>query len=351
MIKAFVLAAGAGTRLRPLTYETPKPMVPVVNRPVVHHVLDNLLRHGVKEVMLNLHAHADQVRGYCGDGSRWSLKVQYSHEKTLLGTAGAIKKAESFLKDDTFFVMSGDGISDIDLSAMLLFHRKRKSMATMAIKAIDSRFEYGVTMTEPSGRIKGFLEKPSWGDVFSNKVNTGIYIFEPEVFKYIPKGQVYDFGHQLWPKLLKARKPIYAYETKSYWTDVGNLTEYRRSQIDTLEGRNKLSIPGREISKGVWVEEAARISPKAVLKAPCVIGKGCVIEDGAVIGACTVVGDRATIGKGAKLSHCILWDNVTVGAGVQLTNCILGANGRVTENVSVYEAAVLNLGGGNGSAA
>ena len=319
-------------------------MVPVVNRPVLHHVLDNLLRHGVKEVMVNLYAHAEQIRGYCGDGSRWSLKVQYSHEQKLLGTAGAIKKVEAFLKDDTFFVMSGDGLSDIDLSAMLLFHRKRKSLATMAIKAIDSRFEYGVTLTEPSGKIKGFLEKPSWGDVFSNKVNTGIYIFEPEVFKYIPKGEVYDFGHQLWPKLLKAKKPIFAYETKSYWTDVGNLTEYRRSQIDTLEGRAHLSIPGREIAKGVWVEEGAKISPKAVLKAPCVIGKGCEIADGAVIGPCTVVGDRASIGEKARLEHCILWDNVTVGAGVRLNNCILGANGKVTENVSVYEAAVLNLG-------
>ena len=132
---------------------------------------------------------------------------------------------------------------------------------------------------------------------------------------------------------------------------MGNLAEYRRSQIDTLEGRNKLSIPGREASKGVWVEEAARISPKAQLKAPCVIGKGCVIEDGAVIGPCTVIGDRAMIGVGARLEHCILWDNVTVGPGVRLTNCILGANGRVTENVSVYEAAVLNLGGGNNGAA
>ncbi|MDE2236764.1 MAG: nucleotidyltransferase family protein, partial [Elusimicrobia bacterium] len=208
MVKAMVLAAGAGTRLRPLTYETPKPMVPVVNRPVIHHVLDNLLRHGVKEVAVNLYAHADQVRGYCGDGSRWSLKLHYSHESRLLGTAGAVKRVEKFLKGDTFFVMSGDGLSDIDLGAMLLFHRKRKSLATMALKAIDSRFEYGVTLTEASGRIKGFLEKPSWGDVFSNKVNTGIYILEPEVLKLIPPNSFYDFGHQLWPKLLKLKKPI-----------------------------------------------------------------------------------------------------------------------------------------------
>jgi len=174
-----VLAAGAGTRLRPLTIQTPKPMVPVVNRPVLHHVLDNLLRHDVEQVMVNLYAHADQIRGYCGDGSRWSLKLHYSHEPKLLGTAGAIKKVESFFKDGAFFVMSGDGLSDIDLTEMYAFHKRRKSLATMAIKAIDSRFEYGVTLSEGNGRIKGFLEKPSWGDVFSNKVNTGIYLFEP----------------------------------------------------------------------------------------------------------------------------------------------------------------------------
>ncbi len=187
--KAMLLAAGAGNcAWRPLTYETPKPMVPVVNRPVIHHVLDNLLKHGVEEVMVNLHSMPEQVRGYCGDGSRWSLKVAYSHEPKLMGTAGAIKKAETFLKDGPFFVMSGDGLSDIDLAAMYAFHRKRGAVATMATKRIDARFEYGVTLTDASQRIKGFMEKPSWGDVFSNKVNTGIYLFEPEVLKLIPEG-------------------------------------------------------------------------------------------------------------------------------------------------------------------
>lgn len=343
MLKAMVLAAGAGTRLRPLTYETPKPMVPVVNRPVIHHVLDNLLRHGVKEVMVNLYAHADQVRGYCGDGSRWSLKISYSHEQKLLGTAGAVKKVESFFKDGPFIIMSGDGLSDIDITEMWNFHKKRKSLATMAVKAVDSRFDYGVTLADRSGRIKGFLEKPYWSDVFSNKVNTGIYLFEPEIFNFIPKNKVYDFGHELWPKLLKMKKPIYSYETKSYWTDVGNLSEYRKAQEDCLNGLAKISVPGRELRKGVWIEDPVSISPKAQLKAPCVIGKGSVIKDGAQIGPNTVVGDRASIAESAVLKNCILFDNVTVGKNVHLSNCILGANGNVKENITVYEAAVLNI--------
>lgn len=343
--KAMLLAAGAGTRLRPLTYETPKPMVPVVNRPVIHHVLDNLLKHGVEDVMVNLHNHPEQVRGYCGDGSRWSLGLRYSLEKKLMGTAGSIKvpAVEKFLKDGPFFVMSGDGLSDIDLTAMWNFHRKRGAIATMAVKRVDARFEYGVTMTDGGQRIKGFLEKPSWGDVFSNKVNTGIYLFEPEVLKLIPKGKPYDFGHDLWPKLLKMKKPIFAYETDAYWCDVGNLPEYRRAQADCLERKAKINIPGTEIRKGVWVQEGTVVDPKAKLTAPVVIGKGCRIASGAKVGPGTVIGDRAQIGKGATLAACILFDNVTVGENVNLTNCIIGPNGHVKENISVFEAAVLNI--------
>ncbi|MBI3288717.1 MAG: NDP-sugar synthase [Elusimicrobia bacterium] len=340
---AMVLAAGAGTRLRPLTYETPKPMVPVVNRPVIHHVLDNLLKHGVEEVMINLHMHPDQVRGYCGDGSRWSLKIRYSHESKLMGTAGAIKKTEAFFRGGPFFVMSGDGLSDIDLTAMWQFHRKRGSVATMAVKRVDARFDYGVTLMDSTQRIKGFLEKPSWGDVFSNKVNTGIYLFEPEVLKLMPKGKPFDFGHDLWPKLLKLKKPIYAYETDSYWCDVGNLAEYRRCQIDCLDRKAKIHIPGVERSKGVWVQEGTVVDSKAKLTAPVVIGKGCRVATGADIGPYTVVGDRAVVGAGSTLKNCILFDNVTVGADVHLTNCIIGPNGHVRENISVYEAAVLNI--------
>ncbi len=341
--KAMLLAAGAGTRLRPLTYETPKPMVPVVNRPVIHHVLDNLLKHGVEEVMVNLHMHPEQVRGYCGDGSRWSLKIHYSHEPKLMGTAGSIKKVESFFKDGPFFVMSGDGLSDIDLTAMWQFHRKRGSVATMATKRVDGRFEYGVTLTDGGQKIKGFLEKPSWGDVFSNKVNTGIYLFEPEILKLLPKGKPYDFGHELWPKLLKLKKPIYAYETDAYWCDVGNLAEYRRAQIDCLDRKSQINIPGAEIRKGVWVEAGAMIDPKARLEAPVLIGKGSRVAAGAVVGPHTVIGDRARIGKDARLEKCILFENVTVGEGVRLTNCIIGPDGHVRENISVFEAAVLNI--------
>lgn len=342
-MKAMILAAGAGTRLRPLTYETSKPMVPVVNRPVIHHVLDNLSRHGVREVAVNLHVGAEQVRSFCGDGSKWHVRITYSHEKTLLGTAGAVKKLQNFFKDSAFFVLSGDGLCDINLTDFWKFHKSKKSLATMALKQVDQRFDYGVTMTDKGARIKGFMEKPSWGDIFSNKVNTGIYLFEPEVLSFMPAGRFYDFGHQLWPKLLKMKKRIYGYEMDGYWCDVGNLSEYRRSQKDALEGRIRLNIPGRQISKRVWVDEGSRLHPDAVLKAPCLIGKNCKIGPGAVIGPDTVLGDGCEVGAKALLKNCILFDQVRVGSEVHLSNCIIGERGNVTENIAVYGATVLNI--------
>ncbi|MCX5788635.1 MAG: NDP-sugar synthase, partial [Elusimicrobia bacterium] len=342
-LKAMVLAAGAGTRLRPLTYETPKPMVPILNRPVVHHVLDNLVRHGVNDVVMNLYSQPEQLRGYCGNGAQWALNIHYSHEKRLMGTAGAIKRVEPLLSGGPFVVMSGDGLSDVDITALYAFHRQKRSMATMAVKAVDSRFDYGVTLADGAGRITGFLEKPSWGDVFSNKVNTGIYLFEPEVFRYIPAGRSYDFGKDLWPKLLKLKKRIFAWEWKGYWCDVGNLSEYRRAQMDGLDGKVGVNIPGRQVRKGVWIDDACKIHPDAKLVAPCVIGKGSVIEGGAVIGPYTVVGERSRISPKAVLKNCILFRNVFVARNVHLSNCVIGDDGHIDEDITVYDAAVLNV--------
>ncbi|MFH2202036.1 MAG: NDP-sugar synthase [Elusimicrobiota bacterium] len=339
-LKAMVLAAGAGTRLRPLTHATPKPMVPVANRPILHHVLANLARHGVRDVMLNLHAHPEQVRSYCGDGSHWGLRLKYSMEHKLLGTAGAVKKVADFFKDAPLLIMSGDGLSDIDISRFFRFHQRRRSFATMATKAVNSRFEYGIAVTGKEGKIKGFLEKPRWGDVLSNQANTGIYLFAPEALRLIPK-RVYDFGHELWPKLLRLKKAIYAWEWKGYWCDIGNLTEYRRSQIAALNGEVDVEIPGRQIRPRVWIEAGARIHPAARLTAPCVIGKRARIGRGAVIGPHTVVGADSTVGPKAILKNCILFDGADVGPGSFLAHSILSAGSRITTNSAVYNADIL----------
>lgn len=341
-MKAFVMAAGAGTRLRPLTFAIPKPMVPVVNKPVLGYTLDNLKQHGIYQVILNLHHHPEMIREYFGDGKKNGMKIKYSHEQELLGTAGGVKKMEKFF-DSTFLVMSGDGLTDIDLTMAIKYHRKKRALATMVLKEIDTKFEYGVTLLGSSGRIKKFIEKPKWSDVFANTVNTGIYIFEPEVFRYIPKNTFYDFGSQLWPDLLKRKKRIFGYKMNEYWTDVGNLAEYRRGIHDALDGRLKITIPGEQIMPGIWVGKGTRIEKGARLNPPCVIGNYCFVGKNAIIDSYTTIADHSSIGQGAVIKNSILWDKVKVAKNVTLDNCIIGYKAEVSEDISVYEGTVLNI--------
>ncbi len=339
-MKAFVMAAGAGTRLRPLTYSIPKPMVPVVNKPVLEHTLENLKKHGIEDMVMNLHYYGGMIKDYFGDGSKLGINIEYSYEKKLLGTAGGVKKKEDFF-DDTFIVLSGDGLTDLDLTGVLNFHRKKKALATMALKEVDSKFDYGVTLCDKSGRIKKFIEKPRWSDVFSNTVNTGIYIFEPEIFRYIPKGEFYDFGSQLWPKLLSMKKNIYGIVINNYWTDVGNLKEYRQGQRDALDGKIKLNIPGEERKKGIYVSRGAKIDKRTKLIAPCVVGSDCVIEKNSIIGPHTVIAAKCKIASGAVVSNSILWGRVEVAKNVKLDNCIIGYRAKVVSDISVYEGTIL----------
>lgn len=341
-MKAFVMAAGAGTRLRPLTFSIPKPMVPVINKPVLEHTLENLSRHGIRQVVFNLHHHPEMIKNHFTDGSQWNMKISYSYEKELLGTAGGVKKMEQFL-DSTFVVMSGDGLTDIDLTKALKFHQQRKALATMVLKPVDTKFEYGITLTDRLGRIKKFIEKPRWSDVFANTVNTGIYIFEPEIFKYIPANTFYDFGLQLWPYLLKHKKRIFGYLMDEYWTDVGNLTEYRQGVRDALDRKVKLDIQGDQIKPGIWIGEGTRIEKGARLNPPCVIGNNCYIGKKAVIDEYTTIADRSRISQGAYIKNSILWERVEVAKNVRLDNCIIGSGAKVSEDISVFEGTVLNI--------
>ncbi len=336
-----VMAAGAGTRLRPLTEGLPKPLVPIANRPVLEYTIKNLKRHGITEIILNLHNHPDLIRKHFKDGSDWGVHIQYSHEPKLLGTAGGVAKAGWFLKEGTFLVMSGDGLTDIDLTELLAFHRAKKSSATMALSQVDAQFDYGVTLTNAKGRIQKFVEKPSWGEIFSNQVNTGIYVFEPKILSWIQSGRLKDFGHDVWPKLLSRREPIFARLTDRYWCDVGNLSEYRRAQRDFLNGKIGFSLPGSEIRRGVWVEEGAQIAKGAKLESPCLIGRNSRIDKRCVIGAYTVIGSHVHVGAGSILRDCILWDGVQVGRGVRLSHCVIGRNAHVIANIAMYEGSII----------
>lgn len=341
-MKAMVMAAGVGTRLRPLTHFIPKPMIPIVNKPALEHTLELLKKHNFDEVIINLHFYPDMIRDYFGDGRRYGIKIQYSQEKVLLGTAGGVKRAERHF-NDTFVVMSGDGLTDINLSKAVEFHKKKKSLATMVLKKVDARFDYGVTLIDQYNRIEKFIEKPAWSDVFANTVNTGIYIFEPEIFKYIPKNKFYDFGREVWPLLLARKKPLFGYEMNSYWCDIGNLQEYKRAEKNALEGAVKVKIPGKLRSKSIWIGTHTNIHPSVKIIGPAVIGSNCQIKKGVIIDSFTTIGNNNVIEEGAKLSDCILWSGVHVSKGVHLRNCVIGNQATISENISVFEGSVINI--------
>jgi len=344
-LRAMLLSAGLGTRLRPLTYKVAKPMIPVVNRPSISYPLNSLKKTGVREVVINLYHQAWQVKEYLGKGEKFNIvELLYSEEKHLLGTAGGLKKVEAYFKD-TFLVLSADGITSFDLSKAVQFHRQKKALATVILKGVGERFKYGVVQRDEEGRITQFIEKPDWGDAFSNKVNTGIYIFEPEIFSYIPSRQPYDFGHQVLPFLARERKKVYGYLMDDYWADIGNLQDYRRVQKDILEGETGTQISGKQRRKGVWIGEDSEVSESAILEPPVVIGNNCRIEAKVKIGKYTTLGHRVTVKKEACLKSCILWNDVLVGEKVHLDDCILGHFTCIPSGFSMSKGVVVEKKG------
>jgi len=243
-MKAVVMAGGEGTRLRPLTCNRPKPMVPIVNRPVMEHIINLLKEQGIKEIFVTLYYLPQVIQDYFGDGSDFGVKIKYYIEETPLGTAGSVKQIEKEL-DDTFVIISGDALTDIDLSKAIDFHKKKESLATLVLTQVEEPLEYGVVVTEEDGKIKHFLEKPDWSEVFSDTVNTGIYVLEPECLQFFEHGINFDFSKDLFPLLLAKEYPLYGYLTSDYWCDVGNIEQYRQAHNDVLDGKVHINIPGR----------------------------------------------------------------------------------------------------------
>jgi mannose-1-phosphate guanylyltransferase/phosphomannomutase len=339
-VKAFILAAGAGTRLRPLTYECPKPMISLLNKPVIEHTINNLKKHNVDSIMMNLHTLPKMITDYFGNGERFGVDINYSMEETLLGTAGGLKKCKRFF-DSTFIVMSGDGLSNIDLSKAVEFHKKKKSLATMVLKKIETKFPYGITLTDRFSKIVNFVEKPTWGSVFSDTVNTGIYIFEPEIFRYIPEG-FYDFGKDLWPKLLKLKKNIYAYLMNDYWTDIGNIEEYKNGVKDALFGKVSVRINGKKLEKTeVLVDENCVIDKTVKFIGKSIIGKNCKIGKNVVIDNGTVIGNNVQIQDDAIIKDSVIWDNVLIGKYARLYSSII--NIKVPNRLCVYNGLLFNI--------
>lgn len=339
-MKAVVMAGGEGTRLRPLTAHRPKPLAPVLNKPIMEHIITLLRKHGITDIVVTLHYLADEIEGYFGDGSDWDVRLIYSVEDTPLGTAGSVKAAEQYLKDDMFVIVSGDALTDIDLTKAIKYHCDKNSMATIVLSHVDNPLEFGVVITDEEGRIRRFLEKPSWGEVFSDTVNTGMYILEPSVFEYMTPGTSYDWSQDIFPQLLKEEKPIYGYVMTDYWCDVGNLTQYREAQYTVLDRRTKVAIAGNE-KGGIWVGDGSEISPDVQVIAPTLLGRNVKIKPGATVGPYAVIGDNSIIDTGAVVHRSILWDNVYVGANSRLTACTVCSHVTIENDCDIQEGAVI----------
>jgi mannose-1-phosphate guanylyltransferase / phosphomannomutase len=339
-MKAVVMAGGEGTRLRPLTTHRPKPLAPVLNRPIMEHILLLLRQHGITDIVVTLHYLADEIEGYFGDGSEWGVNIVYSVEDIPLGTAGSVKQAEEHLRDDTFVIVSGDALTDLDLTQALEYHRKKSSIATIVLSHVPNPLEFGVVITDDDGQIRRFLEKPSWGEVFSDTVNTGMYVLEPSVFDYMEPGRPYDWSQDIFPRLLGEGKPIFGYVMPDYWCDVGNLNQYREAQYTVLDGNTNVAISGEEQS-GVWLGDGCSISPDAQIVPPAVLGRNVKVKSGAVVGPYTVIGDNAIIEEDAVVHRTVLWDNVYVGGDCKLTGCTVCSHVTMQQDCNVQEGAVI----------
>lgn len=342
-MRAMVLAAGVGSRLEPLTNQVPKPMVPIANRPVMQHILALTRKHGITEVISNLHYQADKIREYFGDGSKFGIKLEYLFEKELSGDAGGVRACKDFFGKETFIVLMGDLLTDADLTDIVRQHKEKKALASIAIKRMDDVTQFGVVVTNEDGFITGFQEKPKQDEALSNHISTGIYILEPEVFDYMPATGTYGFGRQLFPSLVQQGLPVLGVMIDDYyWSDVGTISQYRLANFDALEGNVKVEVAGRPHDHGL-VEEGARIATDALIEGKIYLGRNSRIDAGVKIRGSVLVGDDCHIEAGAELEDTIVWSSTTIGRGARLTNCVVGSDCTVQAGTTQREIASVSL--------
>ena len=339
-MKAVIMAGGEGTRLRPLTSNAPKPMLPIANVPMMEHIINLLRTHGFDEIVVTVAFLANAIKTYFGDGSEFGVTMHYAHEATPLGTAGSVGNARHLL-DERFLVISGDVMTDMDLGSLLKFHDDHHAIATVGLTAVENPLDFGIVITREDGSIERFLEQPTWGQVFSDTINTGIYVFEPAIFDYIAEGRSVDFSSDVFPQLLAAGLPLFGAVVEGYWEDVGTLDAYLRAHKDVLDMKVNLDIPGFRVSDGIWLGEGAEVSPDATVSGPAVIGPGCKVEAGCKLGEYTVLGSNVRLLADVQIERSVVHDNVYVGSGARLRGAVVGRSCSIRSNVRIDEGVVL----------
>lgn len=337
-MKAVILAGGAGTRLQPLTTELPKPMVSLFGKPVLEHILLLLRKNGVKEAAITLHYLPEAVTGYFGDGSDWGMHLEYFYEKEPLGTAGGVRACRDFLGQEDFIVISGDCVCDFDLADCARLHRERHAEATLLLHRVAEPLEYGLVRTDEEGRVTAFVEKPGWGQVFTDQVNTGVYLLSPTVLERVPEGRSFDFSKDLFPQLLRDKRPLYGQVPRGYWRDMGECGTYLQTVVDALDGKVILDLGLPQRRDGVWSAEPLEESVE--IAAPCWIGPEVQLGPWSKLGPHTVLERGATVGRESVLRRTVVM-GAAVGAESQLEGAILCPNARVGDGCSLYPGAVV----------
>jgi mannose-1-phosphate guanylyltransferase/mannose-1-phosphate guanylyltransferase/phosphomannomutase len=331
-----ILAGGLSTRLYPLTKMVPKPLVPVAGVPNAAHLVNYLKAYGFDEIAINVHYLADAIVTALGDGSRFGVKLHYSYEPELLGSAGGVKKLEQFFGSEPFIVIGCDEVTDLRLDRLQEFHRERGALATIGLVECDEVDQYGVVVVDERGRIVGFQEKPPKGTEHSKLVNTGVYYFSPAIFEHIPAGEFYDFGKQVFPSLQRAAEPFYGFDARgAYWADIGTPGEYRRASYDVVRGF--VRIPQ---TRPNGIDPSAAIEDGARIEGPVRVGAEARIAKGVTIVGPSVLDDRVSVAAGARLERSICWEGAIVGEGARLRDTIVGTEYAVAPK-SVLENALV----------
>ena len=335
------MAGGEGTRLRPLTSNAPKPMLPLVNRPMMEHIIDLLKQHGIVDIVVTVAFMPNAIRNHFGDGSEFGVNISYASEETPLGTAGSVRNAMDELADDTFMVISGDVLTDVDLSALVQAHHDQQALATIGLVRVENPLEYGIVISNEDGSIERFLEKPTWGQVFSDTINSGIYVLDPKIFDWIAPDVPVDFSSDVFPALLEAGEGVYGCVGEGYWEDVGTLGAYLRAHKDILDGKVVVQIPGFEVSDGVFVGEGAEISPEAILNGPAVIGDNCFVDAGVHLGEYSVLGTGVRMRRDGELERTVVHENAYIGEGAKMRGTVVGRASDLRRGVRCEEGVVL----------
>ncbi len=334
------MAGGEGTRLRPLTSNQPKPMVPIVGKPCVEHIIELLRTHGFNDIVVTLAFMPQAIRGYFGDGEQLGVQIGYSVEETPAGTAGSVKLAEEAL-DEPFLVISGDALCDIDLTSLVRFHQEKEALVTIALKSVDNPLEFGIVVTDEEGRIERFLEKPSWAQVFTDTINTGIYVVQPEVLKQIPVDDPYDWSKQLFPLLLEKGRPLYGYVAEGYWQDIGNLDQYRQANFDALDERVRLDIPGIRLRGNIWIGEGVSLDDIGSVEGPAFIGNYCRIDPSAEVGAYSILGASVALREHARTARSIVDASTHIGRSALVEGSIVGRACDIRAHARLHEGTAV----------